>query len=515
MELLIDQSAVAQYEQHLAILQGAASFQSLAYIAAALLFILALAGLSKQKGARNGNFAGIAGMAIALIATIAIVMVTSMEPELVGIDAASGGSASGFAITSTGLWIAFLLIVVALAIGAAIGIFKAKHVKMTEMPELVAMLHSFVGAAAVLVGFCSFLTDPGAEGVENAWHIGEVGLAVFIGAVTLTGSVVAYLKLSAKISGRPLTLPGRNAINAAMVIVSIALIAWLINTRSVDAGLLPLCLLTVVSLVLGAHLVLAIGGGDMPVVVSMLNSYSGWAAAMAGFTLGNDLLIITGALVGSSGAYLSYIMCQGMNRSFVSVILGGFGGEGPATSGGGEERDYGDYTEATAEEVAQMLKDAKRVVIAPGYGMAVAQAQFPVADLTRRLMDAGVDVRFGIHPVAGRMPGHMNVLLAEAKVPYDNVFEMDEINDDFGDVDVVLVIGANDTVNPAAETEPDSPIAGMPVMHVWEAGKVIVFKRGMGNAGYAGVQNPLFFNENTDMLLGDAKASTDAILSAL
>ncbi len=247
----------------------------------------------------------------------------------------------------------------------------------------------------------------------------------------------------------------------------------------------------------------------------MLNSYSGWAAAMAGFTLGNDLLIITGALVGSSGAYLSYIMCQGMNRSFVSVILGGFGGDGAAPSGAGEAKDYGDYTEATAEEVAAMLKDAKRVVIAPGYGMAVAQAQFPVADLTRRLIDAGVDVKFGIHPVAGRMPGHMNVLLAEAKVPYDNVFEMDEVNDDFGDVDVVLVIGANDTVNPAAETEPDSPIAGMPVMHVWEAGKVIVFKRGMGNAGYAGVQNPLFFNENTDMLLGDAKASTDAILSAL
>ncbi len=499
----------------MAILQGAASFQSLAYIAAALLFILALAGLSKQKSARNGNFAGIAGMAIALIATIVIVMVTSMEPELVGTEAASGGSVSGFAITDTGLWVAFLLIVVALAIGAAIGVFKAKHVKMTEMPELVAMLHSFVGAAAVLVGFCSFLTDPGAEGVENAWHIGEVGLAVFIGAVTLTGSVVAYLKLSAKISGRPLTLPGRNAINAAMIVVSIALIAWLINTRGVDAGLLPLCLLTVVSLVLGAHLVLAIGGGDMPVVVSMLNSYSGWAAAMAGFTLGNDLLIITGALVGSSGAYLSYIMCQGMNRSFISVILGGFGGEGAAPSAGAEERDYGDYTEATAEDVAQMLKDAKRVVIAPGYGMAVAQAQFPVADLTRRLMDAGVDVKFGIHPVAGRMPGHMNVLLAEAKVPYDNVFEMDEINDDFGDVDVVLVIGANDTVNPAAETEPDSPIAGMPVMHVWEAGKVIVFKRGMGNAGYAGVQNPLFFNENTDMLLGDAKASVDSILSAL
>ena len=278
--------------------------------------------------------------------------------------------------------------------------------------------------------------------------------------------------------------------------------------------MLPLCILTVISLLLGAHLVLAIGGGDMPVVVSMLNSYSGWAAAMAGFTLGNDLLIITGALVGSSGAYLSYIMCQGMNRSFISVILGGFGGDGAAPSSG-EAKDYGDYTETTPEEVAQMLKDAKSVVIAPGYGMAVAQAQFPVADLTRKLIDAGVDVKFGIHPVAGRMPGHMNVLLAEAKVPYDNVYEMDEINDDFGDVDVVLVIGANDTVNPAAETEPDSPIAGMPVMHVWDAKEVVVFKRGMGNAGYAGVQNPLFFNDNTDMLLGDAKASTEAILAAL
>ena len=366
MELLIDKSAVAQYEQHMAILQGAVSFQSLAYIAAALLFILALAGLSKQRSARNGNFAGIAGMVIALVATVVIALVMAMEPEFV-----NTGEGSGFAITATGFWIAFLLIVVALAIGGAIGIFKAKHVKMTEMPELVAMLHSFVGAAAVLVGFCSFITDPGAEGAENAWHLGEVGLAVFIGAVTLTGSVVAYLKLSAKISGRPLTLPGRNAINAAMIVVSIALIVWLINTRGLDAGLVPLIILTVVSLVLGAHLVLAIGGGDMPVVVSMLNSYSGWAAAMAGFTLGNDLLIITGALVGSSGAYLSYIMCQGMNRSFISVILGGFGGDGATPAARAEEKDYGSYTEATAEEVAALLKDAKRVVIAPGYGMAV------------------------------------------------------------------------------------------------------------------------------------------------
>ena len=339
-------------------------------------------------------------------------------------------------------------------------------------------------------------------------------LAVFIGAVTFTGSIVAYLKLSAKMSGKPLTLPGRNLINLALVVACVALIAWFVNTVGIEEGLVPLSILTAVSLVLGAHLVLAIGGGDMPVVVSMLNSYSGWAAAMAGFTLGNDLLIITGALVGSSGAYLSYIMCQGMNRSFASVILGGFGGGTPAAAGGGSE-EMGEYTEATPQEVAERLKAAKRVVIAPGYGMAVAQAQYPVADLTRKLIDRGVDVKFAIHPVAGRMPGHMNVLLAEAKVPYDNVFEMDEVNDDFGDVDVVLVVGANDTVNPAAETEPSSPIAGMPVMHVWEAGTVVVSKRSMGNAGYAGVQNPLFFNENTDMLLGDAKDSVEAIIAAL
>lgn len=521
MEAVTHNPALAQMGEYLAALTGAQRFQSLAYIAAALLFVLALAGLSKQKSARNGNFAGIAGMAIALIATVVIAVVASLFPgplaaTSVGSFALAGNPANeAFGSAAPGAWVTFLLIVVALAIGGAIGIFKAKHVKMTEMPELVAMLHSFVGAAAVLVGFCSFITDPGEPGVENVWHMGEVGLAVFIGAVTLTGSVVAYLKLSAKISGKPRTLPGHNGIIVGAIVVALVLIGFFTTTIGLQGGLPLLLVITALSLALGAYLVLAIGGGDMPVVVSMLNSYSGWAAAMAGFTLGNDLLIITGALVGSSGAYLSYIMCQGMNRSFVSVILGGFGGDGAAPSGAGEAKDYSDYTEATAEEVAAMLKDAKRVVIAPGYGMAVAQAQFPVADLTRRLIDAGVDVKFGIHPVAGRMPGHMNVLLAEAKVPYDNVFEMDEVNDDFGDVDVVLVIGANDTVNPAAETEPDSPIAGMPVMHVWEAGKVIVFKRGMGNAGYAGVQNPLFFNENTDMLLGDAKASTDAILSAL
>ena len=466
--------------------------QPLAYLAAALLFILALAGLSKQKSATQGNALGMLGMAIALAVTVAAALLQGGDVELVAV-----------------------LLLLAVAVGALIGIYKAVRVKMTEMPELVAMLHSFVGAAAVIVGVNSFLEHPGNGAYDNAFHMAEAGIAVLVGALTLTGSIVAYLKLSGKISGRPVVLPGRNALNLAVLALSLGAIAWFVNTQGVEAGLFPLCILVALSLFLGAHLVLAIGGGDMPVVVSMLNSYSGWAAAMAGFTLGNDLLIITGALVGSSGAYLSYIMCQGMNRPFISVILGGFGGDGAAPSAGAEQRDYGDYTEATAEEVAQMLKDAKSVVIAPGYGMAVAQAQFPVADLTRRLMDAGVDVKFGIHPVAGRMPGHMNVLLAEAKVPYDNVFEMDEINDDFGDVDVVLVIGANDTVNPAAETEPDSPIAGMPVMHVWEAGKVIVFKRGMGNAGYAGVQNPLFFNENTDMLLGDAKASTDAILAAL
>ena len=464
--------------------------EQLAYLLAALLFILALANLSKQKTAQLGNYLGICGMAIALASVIVVSVANDERAAL----------------------LAVALIVLAMAIGAAIGVWHAVKIQMTEMPELVAKLHSFVGLSAVLVGYNSFFANPGAEGASSAFHMGEVGLAVFIGAVTFTGSIVAYLKLSGKISGKPLTLPGRNLINLAMLAASIALIAWFIATRSVEAGLVPLAILTVISLVLGAHLVLAIGGGDMPVVVSMLNSYSGWAAAMAGFTLGNDLLIITGALVGSSGAYLSYIMCQGMNRSFVSVILGGFGNGSSSTKA--QVKDYGDYTETTAEEVAELLRNSKRVVITPGYGMAVAQAQFPVADLTKRLMAMGVDVKFGIHPVAGRMPGHMNVLLAEANVPYDCVYEMDEINDDFADVDTVLVIGANDTVNPSA-SEADSPIAGMPVLHVWEAHEVIVFKRSMGNAGYAGVQNPLFFNKNTKMLLADAKASVDAINAAL
>jgi NAD(P) transhydrogenase subunit beta len=489
------------------LLDSLTRFQSLTYILAALLFILALAGLSRQKTAQRGNWMGIVGMALALVSTIAVAVAGDDETAVVSL----------------------VIIIVAVAVGASIGIWKAVKIHMTAMPELVAMLHSFVGASAVLVGFTSFLTAPGdPASAGNAYHLGEVGLAIFIGAVTFTGSIVAYLKLSGKISGKPLTLPGRNLINLCAVIACVALIAWTITTTGIAAGMVPLAILTVISLALGAHLVLAIGGGDMPVVVSMLNSYSGWAAAMAGFTLGNDLLIITGALVGSSGAYLSYIMCKGMNRSFSSVILGGFGGGSSSSKEGASAGSAGQgtsdtalaagersHTETTPEQVAELLESAKRVVITPGYGMAVAQAQYPVADLTRRLAAKGVDVRFGIHPVAGRMPGHMNVLLAEAKVPYDDVYEMDEINDDFPQVDVVLVIGANDTVNPSAETEPSSPIAGMPVLRVWEAKKVIVLKRSMGNAGYSGVQNPLFYNDNTDMLLGDAKASVEAIIACL
>lgn len=463
------------------------SFESLAYIAAALLFILALAGLSKQATAQRGNRLGMAGMGLVLLATVILLISFAQKQAVVA-----------------------ALIVVALGIGAAVGIPLARKVEMTGMPELIAMLHSFVGLAAVLVGYNSFILTPGSNSPDNAFHMGEVGLAVFIGAVTFTGSIIAFLKLSGRMSGKPLTLPGRNWLNLGAIVASLALIIWFAHTRTVGMGMIPLALLTVIALLLGLHLVAAIGGGDMPVVVSMLNSYSGWAAAMAGFTLGNDLLIIVGALVGSSGAYLSYIMCQAMNRSFISVILGGFGSDGAVA----EERDYGTHHEITAPEVADMLASASKVVITPGYGMAVAQAQYPVADLTRRLREAGVDVSFAIHPVAGRLPGHMNVLLAEANVPYDIVYEMDEVNDTLSEADVVLVIGANDTVNPSAE-EPGSPIAGMPVIKVWEAKNVIVFKRSMGNAGYAGVQNPLFFNENTQMLLGDAKDSVDQINAAL
>jgi len=449
------------------------------YLLAALLFIASLAGLSKQETARRGNVLGMVGMALALVATVVLALDTSQRPK----------------------WLTGALILAVLAIGATLGMQRARKVEMTQMPELIAMLHSFVGAAAVLVGFNSYLTEP-----HETLHLIEVGLGVLIGAVTFTGSIIAYLKLSARMKSTPLTLPGRNLLNLAALLVSAGLIVWLV----VAPSLLPLVLLTVISLALGLHLVAAIGGGDMPVVVSMLNSYSGWAAAMAGFMLGNDLLIVTGALVGSSGAILSYLMCKAMNRKFISVILGGFGTEGGKVAAAVE----GEYRSVTAAEVAEMLTSARSVVIAPGYGMAVAKAQYPVADLVSRLRARGIQVRFAVHPVAGRLPGHMNVLLAEARVPYDIVLEMDEINDDFDDTDVVLVIGANDTVNPAAQEDPGSPIAGMPVLHVWKASQVVVFKRSMAT-GYAGVPNPLFYRENAAMLFGDAKVQVEAIIAEL
>lgn len=455
-----------------------------AYIVAAILFIFSLAGLSKHETSKQGNIFGVVGMAIALIATI------------FGPDSSNVG------------WI-----IVAMVIGGAIGIYLAKKVEMTEMPELVAVLHSFVGLAAVLVGFNSFIEhQPSSmEHVMENIHLTEVFLGIFIGAVTFTGSIVAFGKLRGTISSKPLMLPSRHKLNLAALVVSFLLMVWFVNTSSTSVQVMCVLLMTIIALAFGWHLVASIGGADMPVVVSMLNSYSGWAAAAAGFMLSNDLLIVTGALVGSSGAILSYIMCKAMNRSFFSVIAGGFGTDGSST---GEDQEMGEYRETTAEEVAEQLKGSSSVIITPGYGMAVAQAQYPVAEITAKLRAMGIKVRFGIHPVAGRLPGHMNVLLAEAKVPYDIVLEMDEINDDFADTDTVLVIGANDTVNPAAMEDPRSPIAGMPVLEVWKAQNVIVFKRSM-NTGYAGVQNPLFFKDNTQMLFGDAKASVEAILRAL
>jgi NAD(P) transhydrogenase subunit beta len=468
-----------------------------AYIVAALLFILALAGLSKHETARMGNRYGIIGMAIALIITI--IAATG------GVDGVGDlNDREGSGLVGLGL------IAAAMLIGAVIGIWRARRVEMTGMPELIAMLHSFVGLAAVLVGWnSSYETDV----PYPAIHDGEVFVGVFIGAVTLTGSIVAYLKLSGKINSAPMMLPAHNAVNLGIILVFFGMTAAYIAVPADDMVLRQslLGVMTALALFLGWHLVASIGGGDMPVVVSMLNSYSGWAAAAAGFLLNNDLLIITGALVGSSGAYLSYIMCRAMNRSFISVIAGGFGVESGTVSG---DQDYGEHREINAEGAAELLSEAHSVIITPGYGMAVAQAQYPVAELTSQLRKKGIEVRFGIHPVAGRLPGHMNVLLAEAKVPYDIVLEMDEINDDFPDTDVVLVIGANDTVNPAAIDEPNSPIAGMPVLTVWQAKNVIVFKRSMAT-GYAGVQNPLFFKENSQMLFGDAKDRVEDILKAL
>ena len=466
-----------------------------AYIVAALLFIMSLAGLSKHETAKAGCWYGIIGMTIALVATI-------FGPK-----------------TEGQFWI-----LVAMAIGAVLGIQRALKVEMTEMPELVALLHSCVGLAAVVVGFNSYglhdipvmpvgLNEAAqatflAEQIvlDNIHHV-EVFLGVFIGAVTFTGSIVAFGKLRGIYDSKALMLPHRHKLNLAALVIS-AFLMWAFLKE--PSNIFPLLLMTVIALAFGWHLVASIGGADMPVVVSMLNSYSGWAAAAAGFMLSNDLLIVTGALVGSSGAILSYIMCKAMNRSFISVIAGGFGNDVQASS----DEEQGEHRETTAEEVAELLKNSSSVIITPGYGMAVAQAQYPVAEITAKLRERGVNVRFGIHPVAGRLPGHMNVLLAEAKVPYDIVLEMDEINEDFADTDTVLVIGANDTVNPAAMDDPNSPIAGMPVLEVWKAQNVIVFKRSM-NTGYAGVKNPLFFKENTQMLFGDAKDRVDDILKAL
>lgn len=456
------------------------------YIVASLLFIMSLAGLSKHETSKGGIVYGISGMVLAL-ATTGLLTVSN-----------------GWGDPAAQLGLIFLL--VGLVIGASIGLWRAKVVEMTGMPELIALLHSFVGLAAVFIGWNGALYDVGTPEALKGVHHAEVFIGVFIGAVTFTGSIVAYLKLSAKISSTPLMLPGKNLLNVGALVGFVVLTVWYVVTPD----LWLLIAVTALALALGWHLVASIGGGDMPVVVSMLNSYSGWAAAAAGFLLSNDLLIVTGALVGSSGAYLSYIMCKAMNRSFISVIAGGFGIEAPSA----KDEELGEYRELDASSVAELLRNASSVIITPGYGMAVAQAQYPVAELAAKLRERGVTVRFGIHPVAGRLPGHMNVLLAEAKVPYDIVDEMDEINDDFASTSVVLVIGANDTVNPAAAEDPSSPIAGMPVLRVWEAENVVVFKRSMAS-GYAGVQNPLFFRENAAMLFGDAKERVDDILKAL
>ena len=460
----------------------AAGIITVSYIGAAILFILSLGGLSQQETARRGNIYGVTGMVIAIVATI------------------YGLQTGNFAI-----------LLPAVIVGALIGVFVASKVEMTQMPQLVAMLHSFVGLAAVLVGMASFL-DPGAhfEGTEKTIHEVEIFLGVFIGAITFTGSIVAFGKLQGTISGKPLTLPARHWLNLIAILASISMGYLFLAAPTTDAGLVPLLVMTAIALLLGIHLVAAIGGADMPVVVSMLNSYSGWAAAATGFMLSNDLLIVTGALVGSSGAILSYIMCRAMNRNFVAVIMGGFG----TASGSAAAVPQGDVIATTSEEVASMLIDSKEVVIVPGYGMAVSQAQGVVSEITKRLRAKKVNVRFGIHPVAGRLPGHMNVLLAEAKVPYDIVLEMDEINGDLPHADVVLVIGANDIVNPGAMEDPNSPIAGMPVLEVWKAKSVVVFKRSMAT-GYAGVDNSLFYKENTRMLFGDAKKMLDGILQNL
>ena len=467
------------------------SLATVSYIGATILFILSLGGLSNQQTALRGNLYGMVGMTLAVLATV-------FGPQV---------SAAGIP------WI-----IGAMLIGAGIGLYAARTVQMTQMPELVALMHSMVGMAAVLVGFATYV-DPeaakGFEGAAHAIHQMEIYIGIFIGAVTFSGSIVAFGKLSGRIGGSPMLLPGRHWMNLAGLIAVVFFGRMFLHAESLADGMFPLFAMTAIALLFGIHMVMAIGGADMPVVVSMLNSYSGWAAAATGFMLSNDLLIVTGALVGSSGAILSYIMCNAMNRSFISVIAGGFGTTKAAPkAAGGPVEPVGEVSPILAQETAELLRDAKNVIIVPGYGMAVAQAQHTVFEITKHLREKGVNVRFGIHPVAGRMPGHMNVLLAEAKVPYDVVFEMDELNDDFPDTDVTMVIGANDIVNPAAQDDPTSPIAGMPVLEVWKARTSIVMKRSMA-AGYAGVDNPLFYKENNRMLFGDAKKMLDEVLTAL
>jgi proton-translocating NAD(P)+ transhydrogenase subunit beta len=467
-----------------------ATLSTVSYLAAIILFVLSLGGLSSPESSRRGNLYGMIGMAIAVIATV-------FGPQ----------------VTSPG----YAWILAALVVGAAIGLYAARVVKMTQMPELVALMHSLVGLAAVLIGYANYI-DPAAtahyQGAEKTIHELEIYIGVLIGAVTFSGSLIAFGKLSAKITGKPVLIPGRHWLNLAGLLGVIYCGYWFIHSGSIDEGMRPLAIMTAIALLFGVHMVMAIGGADMPVVVSMLNSYSGWAAAATGFMLNNDLLIVTGALVGSSGAILSYIMCRAMNRNFVSVIAGGFGTGGGAPAPAAGTAPAGEVQPISAPETAELLRNAKNVIVVPGYGMAVAQAQHTVYEITKFLRDKGVSVRFGIHPVAGRMPGHMNVLLAEARVPYDIVLEMDEINADFPDTDVAMVIGANDIVNPAAQEDPSSPIAGMPVLEVWNAKTVVVMKRSMAS-GYAGVDNPLFYKDNTRMLFGDAKKMLDEVLVAL
>ena len=469
-----------------------ASLATVSYIGATILFILSLGGLSNQETSRRGNLFGMVGMALAVAATV-------FGPQ----------------VTAAGIpWI-----IGAMVVGGSIGLYAARTVQMTQMPELVALMHSMVGMAAVLVGYATYV-DPeatkGFEGAAHAIHAMEIYIGIFIGAVTFSGSVIAFGKLSGRVGGKPMLLPGRHWMNLAGLIAVIYFGRLFLQAETLQDGMLPLFVMTAIALLFGVHMVMAIGGADMPVVVSMLNSYSGWAAAATGFMLSNDLLIVTGALVGSSGAILSYIMCNAMNRSFISVIAGGFGtpAAAPKAAGGAAAEPAGEVTPILALETAEMLREAKNVIIVPGYGMAVAQAQHTVYEITKHLREKGVNVRFGIHPVAGRMPGHMNVLLAEAKVPYDIVFEMDELNEDFPDTDVAMVIGANDIVNPAAQDDPTSPIAGMPVLEVWKARTSIVMKRSMAS-GYAGVDNPLFYKDNNRMLFGDAKKMLDEVLVAL